>query len=103
MRIAYTLHLVSYTLLSDHAPLLAMSVNALLSSLAIALRVKILTEERDEARQEERIARRLADIDPLTGLLNRRGLLGRARWAGTPAAAGDRCGPLQGDQRRPRP
>jgi hypothetical protein len=78
MRIAYTLHLVSYTLLSDHAPLLAMSVNALLSSLAIALRVKILTEERDEARQEERIARRLADIDPLTGLLNRRGLLGRA-------------------------
>lgn len=78
MRIAYSLHLVSYTLLSDHAPLLAMSVNALLSSLAIALRVKILTEERDEARHEERIARRLAEIDPLTGLLNRRGLLERA-------------------------
>jgi diguanylate cyclase (GGDEF)-like protein len=78
MRLAYALHLVGYTAWTEHAPLLAMSVNALLSSLAIALRVKMLAEERDEARHEERIARRLADIDPLTGLLNRRGLLERA-------------------------
>lgn len=75
MRLSHELHLITYTPLSEHSPLLAMGFNAMLSSLAIALRVKVLAEERDSARNDERLARRLADMDPLTGLLNRRGLL----------------------------
>jgi diguanylate cyclase (GGDEF)-like protein len=49
-----------------------------LSSLAIAYRIKLLTRERDEAIVREEIARRLADADPLTALLNRRSFLEKA-------------------------
>ncbi|MDE1916164.1 MAG: diguanylate cyclase [Sphingomonadales bacterium] len=58
-----------------HIWLIAFAIVAATYAFAIALRVKALAEERDHARNEERIARRLADMDPLTGLLNRRGLL----------------------------
>ncbi|MEI9928353.1 MAG: GGDEF domain-containing protein [Sphingomonas sp.] len=46
--------------------------------MAIAYRIKLLSKERDEAILGEVLARRLADIDPLTGLLNRRAFLEKA-------------------------
>ena len=55
--------------------MMAMAVEALLSSLAIAYRIRLLSRERDEAREQEIAARLLADTDPLTGLLNRRAFL----------------------------
>ena len=54
-----------------------MSVEALLSSLAMSFRIKLITDERDRALADERAARHLASVDSLTGLLNRRALLER--------------------------
>ena len=62
----------------DNSTLVAMTFEALLSSMAIAYRVRLLARERDDARAEEIAARLLADTDPLTGLLNRRAFLARA-------------------------
>ena len=52
-----------------------MAVEALLSSLAMSFRIKLITDERDRALSDERAARHLASVDSLTGLLNRRALL----------------------------
>ena len=62
----------------DDSTILSMTLEALLSSLAIAYRIKLLREERDYAIASEVLARRLADTDPLTGLLNRRSFLNQA-------------------------
>lgn len=62
----------------DNSTILAMAAEALLSSLAITYRVRLLSRERDEARVNELAARALADLDPLTGLLNRRSFLSHA-------------------------
>ncbi|SDA31049.1 diguanylate cyclase [Sphingomonas sp. NFR15] len=59
----------------DNSSVISMTVEALLSSLAIGHRVLLLTRERDEAREQEIAARLLADTDSLTGLLNRRAFL----------------------------
>lgn len=59
----------------DNSTVISMTAEALLSSLAIAYRVHTLTRERDAAVVRETIARRLADTDALTGLLNRRAFL----------------------------
>ncbi len=59
----------------DNSTVISMTAEALLSSLAIAYRVHTLTRERDAAIVRETIARRLADTDALTGLLNRRAFL----------------------------
>jgi len=59
----------------DNSTILSMTVEALLSSLAIAYRIRLLSRDRDEARAQEIAARLLADTDPLTGLLNRRAFL----------------------------
>ena len=78
VRVAGNLHLVAWSFLLDNSSLAAMSAEALLSSLAVAYRTRLLTEERDAARERENAARSLADRDPLTGLLNRRALLREA-------------------------
>jgi diguanylate cyclase (GGDEF)-like protein len=62
----------------DNSTILSMAAEALLSSLAIAYRIRLLSIERDQAMAGEEVARRLADTDPLTGLLNRRAFLDRA-------------------------
>ncbi len=62
----------------DNSTLLAMAVEAIMSSIGIAYRIHLLARERDEARVQELAARLLADSDPLTGLLNRRSFLSRA-------------------------
>jgi diguanylate cyclase (GGDEF)-like protein len=75
VRIAHALHLVSYGLIVQYALVAAMSIEALLSSLAMSFRIKLITDERDRALVDERAARHLASVDSLTGLLNRRALL----------------------------
>lgn len=70
--------LVDWSFWVDNSTILSMSMEALLSSLAIAYRIRLLSRERDEAREQEIAARLLADIDPLTGLLNRRAFLREA-------------------------
>jgi len=70
--------LVRWSFWVDNSTILSMTMEALLSSLAIAYRIRLLSRERDEAREQEIAARMLADIDPLTGLLNRRAFLREA-------------------------
>lgn len=55
-----------------------MTIEALVAAIGIVWRIHRLGLERDEARAREMAARMLADIDPLTGLLNRRAFLARA-------------------------
>ncbi|MBB4616717.1 GGDEF domain-containing protein [Sphingomonas abaci] len=55
-----------------------MTIEALVAAIGIVWRIHRLGRERDEARAEEIAARLLADVDPLTGLLNRRAFLARA-------------------------
>lgn len=62
----------------DNSTIVAMSSEALLTSLAIAYRIRLLSIERDTAVRQEISTRRLADTDPLTGLLNRRAFLSHA-------------------------
>lgn len=54
--------------LFDATSFVAMSVQAMLSAVALSWRFRQMQDERDEARN-------LAEIDPLSGLLNRRALL----------------------------
>lgn len=77
-RTANSFGLTGYSLLVDNSTLIAMALEALLSSLAIAYRVRLVSRERDEAREQEIAARLLADSDPLTGLINRRAFLRQA-------------------------
>ncbi len=78
LRALSNLHVIPWSFWLDNSTILSMSAEALLSSLAIAYRIKLLSKERDEAILGEVLARRLADIDPLTGLLNRRSFLEKA-------------------------
>ncbi len=59
------------------APLVLMAVEALMSALAVSWRVGKLRTERDEARAGEVRLREVAEIDMLTGLLNRRAFIER--------------------------
>ena len=77
-RIGNSFGLIPYSFFVDNSTLLAMALEALTSSLAIAYRIRLLSRERDEAREQEIAARLLADTDPLTGLLNRRAFLTEA-------------------------
>ena len=78
VRIASSFGLVEPSLWVDNSTVIAMAIEALLSSAAIAYRILLLSRERDAAREQEIAARLLADTDPLTGLLNRRAFLARA-------------------------
>ena len=77
-RVANSLHVIGWNFWIDNSTILTMTVEALFSSLAIAYRIRLLSLERDEAREQEIAARLLADTDPLTGLLNRRAFLRNA-------------------------
>jgi diguanylate cyclase (GGDEF)-like protein len=78
LRILSGFHFVAWSFWLDNSTILSMTAEALLSSLAIAYRIRLLGRERDEARAQEIAARLLADTDPLTGLLNRRAFLREA-------------------------
>ena len=75
LRIAHALHFVEYGIVVQYSLVVGMSIEALLSSLAMSFRIKLITAERDQALSDERAARHLASVDSLTGLLNRRALL----------------------------
>jgi diguanylate cyclase (GGDEF)-like protein len=78
LRILANLHMVGWNFWLDNSTVVSMMFEALTSALAVAYRIKFLREERDEAITREVLARRLADTDPLTGLLNRRAFLDKA-------------------------
>lgn len=77
-RVANVLNIIGWNFWVDNSTILAMTAEALMSSLAIAYRIRLLSRERDDARVQELAARALADLDPLTGLLNRRSFLSQA-------------------------
>lgn len=77
-RVLAALRILPWNFWIDNSTILSMGAEALLSSLAVAYRIKFLRDERDAAITREVVARRLADIDPLTGLLNRRAFLQQA-------------------------
>ncbi|MDE2406016.1 MAG: diguanylate cyclase [Sphingomonadales bacterium] len=80
--LAHAMGLVDLGELATHQNVFSMALFALTTSTAMAFRIKAITRERDTARAEERVARQLAEIDPLTGLLNRRAMLDRTlAWA----------------------
>jgi diguanylate cyclase (GGDEF)-like protein len=78
LRMLGNLHVLPWNFWLDNSTILSMAAEALLSSIAIAYRIKLLSRERDEAILGEEFARRLAETDPLTGLLNRRAFLEQA-------------------------
>ncbi|MCP3735844.1 GGDEF domain-containing protein [Sphingomonas sp. RP10(2022)] len=78
VRVLAAFNVIGWHLWIDNSTLLAMSLEAALSSLGVAYRIRLLSLERDEAREQEIAARLLAATDPLTGLLNRRAFLDSA-------------------------
>lgn len=78
MRVFANLGLIRWNFWLDNSTILSMAAEALISSVAIAYRIRLLSRERDSAIAAEAVARRLADTDPLTGLLNRRAFLASA-------------------------
>jgi diguanylate cyclase (GGDEF)-like protein len=78
LRVASALNAIGWSFWLDNSTILTMTVEALFSSLAIAYRIRLLSLDRDEAREQEIAARLLADTDPLTGLFNRRAFLRHA-------------------------
>lgn len=78
LRVGNNFGLIGWNFWVDQSTMLSMAAEALLSSIGITYRIRLLSRERDEARVQEVAARALADADPLTGLLNRRAFLHRA-------------------------
>jgi diguanylate cyclase (GGDEF)-like protein len=67
------------SVLFDTAPFTSMAFEAVVSATGIVLRIKALQTEHDRALESEGQMRILAETDPMTGLLNRRAFLERAR------------------------
>jgi diguanylate cyclase (GGDEF)-like protein len=78
LRLLGNLTLIPWSFWLDNSTIVSMAFEAVISTLAIAYRIRLLSLERDEAIEREIIAARLADTDPLTGLLNRRAFLRQA-------------------------
>ncbi|MFK3891619.1 diguanylate cyclase domain-containing protein [Sphingomonas sp. NPDC079357] len=74
-RVLQALGVLQWSFWIDNSTLIAMALEAGCSALAIAWRIKQLNEDCDQAREQEMLARLLADSDPLTGLMNRRSFL----------------------------
>lgn len=84
LRTAQSLGILPWNYWIDNSTLPVLTLQAVLSGLAIAWRIKLLGKERDVAREQELLARLLADSDPLTGLMNRRSFLREAIGRDTP-------------------
>lgn len=74
-RLLHAFDLLPQSFWLDNATLIAMSIEALLSSVIIAHRVRMVQADRDSARADVVEARQQADTDELTGLSNRRALM----------------------------
>ncbi|MBZ6379964.1 hypothetical protein B5C34_14145 [Pacificimonas flava] len=110
LRILRAFGLLPQTDLLDLSIFAALAFEVLIISVALGYRALILRRERDEALERQKELSRVADIDPLTGLFNRRGLIRQlAEWPrGAPIAlilfdldhfktVNDRFGHLAGD------
>ena len=75
IRIMRGFDVVPPTAVIENSTLMALAVEALVSSVAIGYRVRLLAKARDRAEIAEAHAMTMADTDPLTGLLNRRAFL----------------------------
>jgi diguanylate cyclase (GGDEF)-like protein len=71
-RILYSINILPYNILIENSTLIGLAIEALISSLAIGYRVRILMAARDRAEMAEAIAMKMADTDALTALPNRR-------------------------------
>jgi diguanylate cyclase (GGDEF)-like protein len=74
-RIAFGLGLLPYHMLIENSTLMALAIEALISSLAIGKRIQMLAIDRDRAELAEAQAMVIADTDALTGLPNRRAFI----------------------------
>ncbi|MBA4747515.1 MAG: diguanylate cyclase [Sphingopyxis sp.] len=74
-RLLHAFDLLPQSFWLDNATLIAMSIEALLSSVIIAHRIRKVHADRDLARADVAVARQQADTDDLTGLSNRRALM----------------------------
>jgi diguanylate cyclase (GGDEF)-like protein len=74
-RMLHSFGLVPNSFWLDNATLIGFGVEALLSSMLIGHRIRMMQVDRDLARAEEAVARQQADTDMLTGLSNRRALM----------------------------
>jgi diguanylate cyclase (GGDEF)-like protein len=72
IRTLFGLDLLPYNILIENSTMIGMAWEALISSLAIGRRVRLLGQARDRAEIAEARALEMADTDALTGLLNRR-------------------------------
>lgn len=75
LRMLHAFDILPYHILIENSTLFGMAFEALVSSLAIGYRVRLLAKARDRAEIAEAHAMAIADTDPLTGLLNRRAFL----------------------------
>ncbi len=75
LRLLHGFDLVGYNLVVENSSLIGLAFEALVSSLAIGHRVRLLAQARDRAEVAEASALLMADTDPLTGLLNRRAFM----------------------------
>ena len=82
LRVAYGVGLIGYSFWLDNGNLIALSIEALLSTMLIVARLRDLSSDRDRAMAGEQSALRLANSDPLTGLLNRRAFIQMASSRG---------------------
>jgi diguanylate cyclase (GGDEF)-like protein len=72
LRTLFGLDVLPYNILIENSSLIALALEALISSLAIGRRVRMLAVSRDRAEIAEARAMVMADTDALTGLPNRR-------------------------------
>jgi diguanylate cyclase (GGDEF)-like protein len=77
MRILRGFDVVPPAAVIENSTLIGLAFEALVSSLAIGYRVRLLAQDRDRAELAEANAIAIAETDPLTGLLNRRAFLSR--------------------------
>ena len=82
MRVIYGIGLIDYSFWLDNGNLIALSIESLLSTMLIVARLGDLASDRDRAMAGEQSALRLANSDPLTGLLNRRAFIEMASSRG---------------------
>ena len=75
LRMLHGFDVLPYNLVIENSTLIGLAFEALVSSLAIGHRVRMLALARDRAESAEENALLMADTDPLTGLLNRRAFL----------------------------
>lgn len=75
LRIASGMNLIGYNFWLDNSNIIALALECLVSTLLIVSRLRELSHARDVALAGEQSALRLANSDPLTGLLNRRAFM----------------------------